>query len=123
MLRTALASARLPLRSKVPFRSATSEFECAVLLIRFATGRSRLPLRGAHRARSTHLLRKRSSYVNPVRSLLPLRRITPMRCTVKRFAQDVVGPKVREMDENEGMDPAIIKGLFEQGVRDFTPTR
>lgn len=24
---------------------------------------------------------------------------------------------VREMDENERMDPAIIKGLFEQGVR------
>jgi hypothetical protein len=37
---------------------------------------------------------------------------------VRRFATDVVGPKVREMDENEQMDPAIIKGLFEQGVRD-----
>ncbi len=36
---------------------------------------------------------------------------------VKRFAQDVVGPKVREMDENEMMDPSVIKGLFEQGVR------
>lgn len=35
---------------------------------------------------------------------------------VKRFAVDVVGPKVREMDENETMDPAIIKGLFDQGV-------
>jgi short-chain 2-methylacyl-CoA dehydrogenase len=35
---------------------------------------------------------------------------------VRRFAQDVVGPKVREMDENEKMDPAIIQGLFEQGV-------
>jgi hypothetical protein len=35
---------------------------------------------------------------------------------VKRFAQDVVGPKVREMDENESMDPAIIKGLFDQGL-------
>jgi hypothetical protein len=42
-------------------------------------------------------------------------------CTVKRFAQDVVGPKVREMDENEAMDPAIIKGLFEQGVRGLYP--
>jgi hypothetical protein len=28
-----------------------------------------------------------------------------------------VEPKVREMDENEMMDPAIIQGLFEQGVR------
>lgn len=37
--------------------------------------------------------------------------------TVRRFANDVVAPKVREMDENEMMDPAVIKGLFEQGVR------
>ena len=36
--------------------------------------------------------------------------------TVKRFATDVVAPKVREMDENENMDPSIIQGLFEQGV-------
>lgn len=36
---------------------------------------------------------------------------------VRRFANDVVAPKVREMDENEMMDPEIIKGLFEQGVR------
>ncbi|KAG8851971.1 hypothetical protein FRB96_008986 [Tulasnella sp. 330] len=39
-----------------------------------------------------------------------------LREAVKRFAVDVVGPKVREMDENESMDPAIIKGLFEQGL-------
>ncbi|KAI0084183.1 mitochondrial acyl-CoA dehydrogenase [Irpex rosettiformis] len=39
-----------------------------------------------------------------------------LRETVQRFAQDVVGPKVREMDENEMMDPSIIKGLFEQGL-------
>lgn len=35
---------------------------------------------------------------------------------VRRFAQEVIGPKVREMDEKESMDPAIIKGLFEQGA-------
>ena len=35
---------------------------------------------------------------------------------MKRFAVDVVGPKVREMDEAEMMDPEVIKGLFEQGV-------
>jgi hypothetical protein len=40
---------------------------------------------------------------------------------VKRFAQEVVGPKVREMDENEMMDPSVIKGLFEQGVRSSLP--
>ena len=36
--------------------------------------------------------------------------------TVQRLAQDVIAPKVREMDEQELMDPAIIKALFEQGV-------
>ncbi|KAH7101075.1 putative acyl-CoA dehydrogenase short-branched chain precursor [Auriculariales sp. MPI-PUGE-AT-0066] len=35
---------------------------------------------------------------------------------VRRFATDVVGPKVREMDENEMMDPAIIKALFQHGL-------
>ncbi|EAU84495.1 acyl-CoA oxidase [Coprinopsis cinerea okayama7 len=41
---------------------------------------------------------------------------TMLREAVRRFAVDVVGPKVREMDENEQMDPAIIKGLYEQGL-------
>ena len=36
---------------------------------------------------------------------------------VRKFAEDVVAPKVREMDESEMMDKSIIKGLFEQGVR------
>lgn len=35
---------------------------------------------------------------------------------VRRFAEDVVAPKVHDMDENEKMDPEIIKGLFEQGL-------
>jgi short/branched chain acyl-CoA dehydrogenase len=35
---------------------------------------------------------------------------------VQRFAADIVAPKVREMDENEMMDPAVIKGLFDQGL-------
>lgn len=41
------------------------------------------------------------------------------RYIVRRFSQDVVAPKVREMDENEQMDPSIITGLFEQGVRHY----
>ncbi|KAJ7198468.1 acyl-CoA oxidase [Mycena pura] len=41
---------------------------------------------------------------------------TMLREAVRRFATDVVGPKVREMDENEQMDPAVIQGLFEQGL-------
>lgn len=52
---------------------------------------------------------------------MPRRHATPACCcpapTVKRFAEDIVGPKVREMDESEVMDPAVISGLFEQGVR------
>ncbi|KZT13166.1 acyl-CoA oxidase [Laetiporus sulphureus 93-53] len=39
-----------------------------------------------------------------------------LRESVARFAQDVVAPKVREMDENEMMDPTVVKGLFEQGL-------
>lgn len=38
---------------------------------------------------------------------------------VRRFARDVVGPRVRDMDEQEIMDPSVIKGLFEQGVCSF----
>lgn len=33
-----------------------------------------------------------------------------------RFAQEVVKPKVAEMDEKEYMDKSILNGLFEQGV-------
>ncbi|KAK4689677.1 short-chain 2-methylacyl-CoA dehydrogenase, partial [Tremellales sp. Uapishka_1] len=39
-----------------------------------------------------------------------------LRETVKKFADDVIGPKVREMDEAEKMDPSLIKALFEQGL-------
>ncbi|KAL7269232.1 hypothetical protein RUND412_008115 [Rhizina undulata] len=35
---------------------------------------------------------------------------------VSRFAQDVIHPQVRAMDEAEKMDPAIIERLFEQGL-------
>jgi len=39
-----------------------------------------------------------------------------LRESVRRFATDVVGPKVREMDENEQMDPSIVDGLFQNGL-------
>ncbi|KAF8517865.1 acyl-CoA dehydrogenase/oxidase [Gautieria morchelliformis] len=39
-----------------------------------------------------------------------------LRDAVRRFAVDVVAPKVRDMDENEAMAPEIIKGLFDQGL-------
>lgn len=35
--------------------------------------------------------------------------------TVRRFAEDAVAPMVRTMDEQEMMEPSIIRGLFENG--------
>lgn len=35
---------------------------------------------------------------------------------VSKFATDVIAPRVREMDETCIMDPAIISGLFENGL-------
>ncbi|WFD34999.1 hypothetical protein MCUN1_001845 [Malassezia cuniculi] len=39
-----------------------------------------------------------------------------LREAVRRFAENEVKPKVEAMDENEKMDPEVIKGLFEQGL-------
>ena len=36
--------------------------------------------------------------------------------SVSKFANDNIAPKVREMDENEAMDPTIVEQLFEQGL-------
>lgn len=36
--------------------------------------------------------------------------------SVSKFAQEQIGPKVREMDEEETMDPAVVEQLFEQGL-------
>ncbi|KAL8391913.1 hypothetical protein RB595_002207 [Gaeumannomyces hyphopodioides] len=41
---------------------------------------------------------------------------TAMRDAVQKFANDVILPKVRDMDEAEAMDPAIVEQLFEQGL-------
>lgn len=35
---------------------------------------------------------------------------------VSKFAAESIGPKVREMDEAEAMDPSVVEGLFEQGL-------
>lgn len=35
---------------------------------------------------------------------------------VSKFANDVILPKAREMDEAETMDPAVVEQLFEQGL-------
>jgi short-chain 2-methylacyl-CoA dehydrogenase len=39
-----------------------------------------------------------------------------MQASVSKFAADFIGPKVREMDEAEAMDPAVVEQLFEQGL-------
>lgn len=36
--------------------------------------------------------------------------------SVSKFANEVIAPKVREMDEAETMDPAVVEQLFEQGL-------
>lgn len=35
--------------------------------------------------------------------------------TVAQFSEDVIGPLAREMDENEAMDPSVVKAMFENG--------
>lgn len=35
---------------------------------------------------------------------------------VAKFAQEVVGPKAREMDENENMDSDVVKAMFDNGL-------
>jgi short-chain 2-methylacyl-CoA dehydrogenase len=41
---------------------------------------------------------------------------TMMAESVSKFAAEKIAPKVREMDEAEKMDPAIVEQLFEQGL-------
>jgi alkylation response protein AidB-like acyl-CoA dehydrogenase len=41
---------------------------------------------------------------------------TLMQESVSKFANEVVLPKVREMDEAEAMDPTLVEQLFEQGL-------
>lgn len=36
---------------------------------------------------------------------------------VRTFAETIVAPKVREMDEAEKLDAEILKKLFENGVK------
>jgi short/branched chain acyl-CoA dehydrogenase len=35
---------------------------------------------------------------------------------VSKFAQEVILPKVRDMDEAEAMDPTVVEQMFEQGL-------
>ena len=41
---------------------------------------------------------------------------TLMADSVSKFANEVIAPKVRDMDEKEAMDSAVVEQLFEQGL-------
>eukprot|EP00742_Colponemidia_sp_Colp-10_P004138 GILJ01004416.1.p1 GENE.GILJ01004416.1~~GILJ01004416.1.p1 ORF type:complete len:408 (-),score=62.38 GILJ01004416.1:52-1275(-) len=41
---------------------------------------------------------------------------TLLRDSAAKFAQTVIAPRVSEMDEKSKLDPAILSGLFEQGL-------
>ncbi|KAG0652902.1 Short branched chain specific [Hyphodiscus hymeniophilus] len=41
---------------------------------------------------------------------------TAMAESVSKFANDMIAPKVRDMDEAEAMDPTVVEALFEQGL-------
>ncbi|BGP39082.1 hypothetical protein JCM10450v2_003034 [Rhodotorula kratochvilovae] len=65
----------------------------------------------ARRAFSSHIEGE-----NPVSLYTLTEEEAMLKEVVKKFANEVVAPRVEEMDENEKMDPAIIKGLFDQGL-------
>jgi hypothetical protein len=117
MLRSALASVRPPLRYNTCARSVYRQRLRFAYSLTFSERHSQLLLRGVQLIRCTHFPRRRTFCVNPVSYLLVSQATQLTISLVKRFAEDVVGPKVREMDENEMMDPSVINGLFEQGVR------
>jgi short/branched chain acyl-CoA dehydrogenase len=60
------------------------------------------------------LRRKRYSFIN-----LSNQQIQALRESVSRFATETIKPKVKEMDEKNKMDPAVLDGLFKQGTRGF----
>lgn len=39
-----------------------------------------------------------------------------MQESVSKFANDIIAPKVRDMDEKEMMDPEVVERCFEQGL-------
>ncbi|KAH9970451.1 acyl-CoA oxidase [Russula compacta] len=83
-------------------------------MLRTALASARLPLRSRHLARKAFSTTSAWRTINSLHSYSEEEEL--LRESVKRFAQDVIGPRVREMDENEMMDPSVIQGLFEQGL-------
>ncbi|OCF72735.1 acyl-CoA oxidase [Kwoniella mangroviensis CBS 8886] len=84
--------------------------------------RPRLPPSQALRAISTSPIRRQVQEITrpAIDTPLSLWNFTEeenmLRETVRRFAEDVIGPKVSKMDEEEKMDPEVIHGLFDNGL-------
>ncbi|WDK16905.1 acyl-CoA dehydrogenase domain-containing protein [Colletotrichum graminicola] len=83
--------------------------------------RTFLPLQQAARPLSTTQRRRNADHLDitdiPPTPITHLSEVeAAMQETVNKFANDVIAPKVREMDEAEDMDPAIVEQLFEQGL-------
>ncbi|KAK6907989.1 hypothetical protein I203_101990 [Kwoniella mangroviensis CBS 8507] len=84
--------------------------------------RPRLPPSQALRAISTSPIRRKVQEITrpAIDTPLSLWSFTEeenmLRETVRRFAEDVIGPKVSKMDEEEKMDPEVIQGLFDNGL-------
>lgn len=77
-------------------------------------------LRLTNRLKTTSLNRFRfstSAVAKQIPSLYTLSEDEQMlKESVAKFANDVVRPKVKEMDEKEMMDPSIMRGMFDQGL-------
>lgn len=98
---------------------ATSSRVAASSRASLATSKGLMPLYNAARAGFSTSASTKAEFENPfgVNSLAKLTDEEEMlREAVRKFAQEVVAPKVQAMDEAEKMDPEIIKGLFEQGL-------
>lgn len=80
---------------------------------------SRLASRCAAKTNGVRLFSSRAALLNAAKpqSLNVFTEEEDMfRETVAQFASGVVGPLVREMDENEAMDPSVINAMFENGL-------
>lgn len=82
---------------------------------------SELLTRGSLRPLSTTCQRRQADAID-ISAIIPTpithmsETETIMAESVSKFAQEVVLPKVREMDEAEKMDPSLVEQLFEQGL-------
>merc|ERR1711977_447810 len=97
-------------------------------VVQRAASTARPALRPARASRISHHARPLSSTTRRRNEAVDITEIPPtpithmseietaMADSVSKFANDVIAPKVREMDENEAMDPSVVEQLFEQGL-------